>query len=127
MAVTSEKTFVVSVPESQADMLSKIWTEFQSYYDCFYFVWELKKHYDAAKANSAHLDEGVDNEDVLFVQRLDYVLKSMSDHTNYPGSNVVKALTKHSEPDRFYNEYKDLSYTERGALNEVINHCSGRK
>ena len=126
MAVTSERTFVVSVPESQAEMLSKIWSDFQSYYDCFYFVWEMKKHYDAAKANTAHLDEGVDNEDVLFVQRLDYVLKSMNDF-NYPGSNVLKALTKHSEPDRFYNEYKDLTYTERGALNDLINHCSGRK
>ena len=122
MAVTSEKTFVVSVPESQADMLSKIWSEFQSYYDCFYFVWELKKHYDVAKANSE-----ASAEDKAFVNALDHVLKGLSDHTNYPGSNVVKALTKHSEPDRFYNEYKDLSYTERGALNEVINHCSGRK
>jgi len=124
--VTSEKTFVVSVPESQAEMLSKIWSEFQSYYDCFYFVWELKKHYDMAKANSAHLDEGVDNEDVLFIQRLDSVLKSI-DNINYPGSNVLKALTKQSESDRFYNEYKDLSYAERSVLNDVMNHCSGRR
>lgn len=127
MAITSEKTFVVQVPESLANILEKIWSEFNSYYDCFYFVWELKKHYDMAKANSAHLEGSVDNEDVLFVQRLDYVLKSMSDHTTYPGSNVLKSLTKQSEPDRFYNEYKNLSYTERGTLNEVINHCSGRK
>tara|TARA_R100000008_G_C3560757_1_gene156011 strand:+ start:578 stop:961 length:384 start_codon:yes stop_codon:yes gene_type:complete len=127
MAVTSEKTFVVSVPESQAEMLSKIWSEFQSYYDCFYFVWELKKQYDLAQANSAHLVDSIDNQDILFVQHVDAILQRMGDNSNYPGSNVVKALTKRSEPDRFYNEYKDLSYTERGALNEVINHCSGRK
>ena len=127
MAVTSEKTFVVSVPESQAEMLSKIWSEFQSYYDCFYFVWELKRKYDLARANTAHLTHGVDNEDILFVQHVDAVLKGMGDNVNYPGSSVLKALTKQSEPDRFYNEYKDLTYAELGALNEVINHCSGHK
>ena len=120
--VTSEKTFVVNVPESQASMLGDIWSTHQTFYDCFYFVWELKKHYDLSKANSE-----ASAEDKAFVNALDHVLKGLSDHTNYPGSNVLKSLTKHSEPDRFYNEYKDLSYTERGALNDVMQHVSGRR
>ena len=91
MPVTSERTFVVQVPESQAKQLDTIWDKFRSYYECFVLVSELKKHYELAKANSAHLEDGHSSDDKEFVQKVDSVLNTLGDKgIDYPASSVLK-------------------------------------
>ena len=122
MPVTSERTFVVQVPESQAKQLDTIWNKFRSYYGCFMLVHELKRHYELAKANSE-----ASSDDKLFVQEIDSVLKTLgSKSIEYPASDVLKALTKTSEPERFNTDYVNSNYTERDTLDTLMKHVLGR-
>ena len=127
MPVTSERMFVVQVPESQAKQLDTIWNKVRSYYGCFMLVHELKRHYELAKANSAHLEDGHSSDDKEFVQKVDSVLKTLGDKgIEYPASNVLKALTKTSEPERFNTDYVNSNYTERDILDMLMKHVLGR-
>ena len=127
MPVTSERTFVVQVPESQAKQLDTIWDRFRSYYECFMLVSELKTHYELAKANSAHLEDGHSSDDKEFVQKVDSVLNTLGDKgIDYPASSVLKALTKKGEPERFNTDYVNSSYNERDTLDTLMKHVLGR-
>ena len=122
MPVTSERTFVVQVPESQAKQLDTIWDRFRSYYECFMLVHELKKHYELAKANSE-----ASSDDKLFVEEIDSVLKTLGDKgMEYPANSVLKALTKTGEPERFNTDYVNCNYSERETLDTLMKHVLGR-
>ena len=124
--ITSERTFQIAVPESDANFLTSSWDKFKQYYECFIFVKELKRMYDDSKKGLEHVS-GKPTEDKIFCDAVTEVFRAMGERRcSYPGSSVLKALSMQGEPERFNSDYQDTDYKQRDIIDSIIHHATGR-